>query len=505
MILAGVVLLAAGMATVLFGGLSAEVSRLFRPAETGRGAAAPALRVLLTVDPAHPGAHFALGAIGLSLEADELETKDLSADHRSLVALMRRLGPAVLRLGGNSLDYSWWDNGGERPPNWAKSVVTPADLDRLRGLLEATGWRVILGVDLGHFDPGRAASEARVAESILGSRLLGFEVGNEPNDYGGALVKLRPTSYTASEYLKELAAYDAAMRTNVPQLQLYGPDLGAQSLEEWALTIASVKDMPFAAITEHYYPTVYNVARGTCKGTAIPSALELLSSQVREREDAMLRSLTKIGEIARRETLISETNTTASCDAGGGPATSPVFASALWAFDWVLRAAEAGVAGLYFHGDLRGCLLEGVSPICMHNTSASRVEAIARPEYYGLLAARELEGGFFIPVHTDSSDQPARTFTAYATIHPKAITVAIDNLATTGTRTFMLRASGYRRATAESLTARSISAVKGVTFGRASFDAMGTLRAKSKGVPKVGGDFRIALTPSSATVVSLYR
>ena len=128
--------------------------------------------------PTHPGTAFAQGAVGLSLEADDLATRDLSASHKSLVALMRLLGPGILRIGGNSLDYSWWTGDGEQPPAWATSVVTPSGLIMLRRLLSVTGWRAIVGVDLGHFDPLRAASEAQAAERILGSSLLGFEIGN---------------------------------------------------------------------------------------------------------------------------------------------------------------------------------------------------------------------------------------------------------------------------------------------------------------------------------------
>ena len=101
--------------------------------------------------------------MGLSTEASELETDHLSAAHDRLVRLMRLLGPSVLRIGGNSVDLSWWDSDGEPPPPWATSTVTPADLATLRGLLTATGWRVLLGVDLGHFEPVRAADEARYA------------------------------------------------------------------------------------------------------------------------------------------------------------------------------------------------------------------------------------------------------------------------------------------------------------------------------------------------------
>jgi hypothetical protein len=112
---------------------------------------------VLRVDTSRPGDDFEVGAVGLSTEAEELSSGHLSADHPSLVRLMRLLGPAVLRIGGNSVDLSWWTSSGEPPPPWATNTVTPTDLRVLHGLLTATGWRVLLGVDLGHFEPARAA------------------------------------------------------------------------------------------------------------------------------------------------------------------------------------------------------------------------------------------------------------------------------------------------------------------------------------------------------------
>jgi hypothetical protein len=417
---------------------------------------------------------------------------------------MRLLGPGVLRIGGNSLDYSWWTSDDEQPPAWATSVVTPADLTRLRELLAITGWRVILGVDLGHFDPVRAAGEGHIAESILGSRLLGFEIGNEADDYGGSLVKLRPSTYGVNNYLQELTTYDTKMRAATPGISLFGPDLGFPFLQAWLPVVASDKDVPFTAITQHYYPTAYSVSRGVCKGTPVPTASELLSSQVRERENTILQDLVSAGRLAHRETRISETNTTASCDAGGGPATSPVFASALWSLDWALRSASAGVAGINFHGYLGRCLPEGVSPICAQGYAAERRgQVIARPEYYGLLAARMLEGGHFVPVDTAANNASA-DFVAYATVQShRTATVAIDNFGHESL-TPRLVVPGYRRAASEYLTAPSIGSKSGVVFGRASFSSAGVLRPKQAIVPKVDGAFHFELPPTSAVVITLH-
>jgi len=464
-----------------------------------------AQHVVLTIEPKRPGREFVLGAVGLSIEARELATDDLSASHRSLVALMRLLGPAVLRVGGNSLDYSWWTSDGEPPPEWATSTVTPADLARLRGLLTATGWRVVLGVDLGHFDPTRAANEAQVAERILGSRLLGFEIGNEPSGYVSASIGLRPDSYTVSNYLEELATYSAAMQTAVPRIHLYGPDLALQTSQAWLLPIASDKSASFTAFDLHYYPTNYSFSKGACKGTPTPTALELLSPEVREREDIALQTMIEAGKLAHREVRISETNDTSSCDVPGGPATSPVFASALWSLDWVLRATSAGVAGLNFHGYLGLCRPEGFTPICApdHAAEASG-QVIARPEYYGLLAARQLEGGRFVPTRLNSPG-PLPNLTTWATVTPRGtVRIAIDNLATEGlAQRVSIPISGYA-ATYETLVGPSVEATTGVALGDRNVTGTRQWRPRRVRLSSMGHSFRVVVHPASAVIITLH-
>jgi len=291
------------------------------------------------------------------------------------------------------------------------------------------------------------------------------------------------------------------MAKEVHKLRLYGPDLYSQP---WLLAISSNKDLPFAELTQHYYPISYSYAKGACKGTAIPTAEELLSPQIRERESADLAALVQAGETAGRATRISETNNTGSCDASGGPATSPVFASALWALDWSLRSAKAGVAGLNFHGYFGRCRPSAYSPICAPSYSAeARGVVIGRPEYYGLLAARQLEGGRFVPVQIEGQSGEGG-FTAYATKHAGGeVTLVIDNFQATSGLTISLKVPGYAKAVSESLVAPSLSSTSGVSFGHASFDGARAERPRGTKLSRVSGAFRIGVPAASAVVVML--
>jgi hypothetical protein len=461
----------------------------------------PAPTPILTVDANRPGSPFDLGAVGLSVDANELGTDHLSANDRGLVRLMRLLGPSVLRIGGSSVDLSWWTSSGESPPPWATNTVTPADLAVVRGLLHATGWQVLLGVDLGHFEPARVANETRVAQQLLGTKLLGVEIGNEPNAYSdkNRKVIVRPPTYGVSEYLHEAEAYRQALTAAAPGIAVYGPAL---SQTRWLTEMGASASM-FTEITQHYYPT------DTCLGAlspgtiAQPTPAELLSPVVRDQEDETLKALAQVGALSDRPTRIGETGS-AACT--GNAAASPVFASALWSLDWTLRAASNGVKGLNFHGHLGVCGSYTQSPICAPSAEAAKAgDVTAQPEYYGLLAASRLEGGRFLPTSLNSSNQ-LPDLTTWATLAPGgAITITIDNLATAGlAQPVSIPMPGYT-ATEEQLVGPSVEARSGLTFGAAPVTGKGQWRPRPARLPHRGGSFRIVVRPASAVVITLHR
>ncbi len=452
--------------------------------------------VALKLDLRHPGYVFPVGAVGLSTETRELSEGQLSVRHPSLIRMMRLLGPSVLRIGANSVDSSWWTNAAEPAPSWATTTITPADLTALRGLLVATGWKVLLGVDLGHFEPARAADEVRYAREILGSYLLGVEVGNEPNDFGGRQVGLRPANYGIAEYLHEAEAYLLTLKSVDPGVSVYGPALSL--LPSWLAGLGHAAQM-FAQITQHAYPIK------TCSSIAPlnsqPTDIELLSPAVRQQENEILQTLALAGRIAGRSTRLGETNSVAckpTVDA------SPGFAGALWSLDWALRAGDSGVRGLNFHDRLISCSLYPESPICAayDGTAANAGEVTAQPEYYGLLAARQLEGGRFIPARLiGRASLP--NLTSWATVTPSGtIRVAIDNLSSAGlVQPVSIALSGYR-ATEEALGAPSVAATGGVTLGGAVVSSIGRWRPSSRDL-RADGSARVLVRPASAVIVTL--
>jgi hypothetical protein len=488
------VLLLVGIAVVAFDQVSPGRSRA---AVHGRS------RLAVEINTARPSFYFRPGAVGLSIETSQLARAALRPVG-PLVSLMRALGPGTLRIGGSSADHSWWTDSGEPKPAWANSTVTPEELARLDNLLISAGWNAILTVDLGHFEPVRAAEEVSSAARILGPRLRAIEIGNEPNAYATSLEKLRPASYGVGNYISEVNAYRERILEANPSIRFDGPDLSfAPSSHTWLPAIAEVHPSPFAEITDHYYPTAYNQPKGRCPRTEVPPARALLSPLTREYEDNQLGRLIAAGALAHRPTRLSETNTTSSCNSAGGPRTSPVFASALWALDWTLRAAGSGVAGLNFHSKFGRCSPYSSSSICAPRSSASALPT-ARPEYYGLYAASRLEEGRFVPLKLEGRGVRSTDFTAYATLRRNhTLTVAIVNMAPRGAARVTVTAPRYSAGTVDRLTAPSIHAKGHVTFGGAPVNAEGQLHPRAIPVHREGDTFTLRSHAGSAQIVTL--
>jgi hypothetical protein len=454
----------------------------------------------LVLEQKHLGAYFPVGAVGLSTEVAELTRGRLTASHYRLVRLMRLLGPSTLRIGGGTEASSWWTSSGEPAPAWARYVVTPADLSIVHQLLLATGWHALLDVDFGHFEPERAADEVRYAQEILGPTLLGIEIGNEPDHYNRVSTQLRPASYDVNQYLAEATAYRNAIMAVDPGVAIYGPDLSEPS---WLSQLGSTAGM-FTVITQHYYPI--HMATG-CSDAAPsgpqPTATELLSPSVINQENSLLETLAAVRAATGRATQIDETN---SVDCEPSVFASPGFAGSLWALDWVLRAISSGVSAIDFHGGLFPCVVYPESPICTPgNGRAARAgEVAARPVYYGLLAARQLEGGRFIPTHLASAPQSADLSTWATESAGGTVRIAIDNLATSGGPVRITVPAGGFAVTEESLTGYQIEEESGITLGGAA------VTGSAQWLPRVARSRRIrrsqltvTLQPASAMIITL--
>jgi hypothetical protein len=352
------------------------------------------LQVNVSADPV--GTSLNKGLVGISLEATDLADPAMSGDNASLVKLFKEADQPVLRFGGNAVDRRFfWTSTNEAVPSSYQGdaahpvkAVGPADLARLKTLLEAADATVSLTVDLGHYDPNRAADMARHAAEIFGPRLLSITVGNEPNGFGQNGV--RPGGYSTDKYVGELKAYANAINAVAPNVPISGP--GAYDQKWWQPFIDA--DIPQKKILSfHNYP-MYS-CDGKVDPQASPTLANLMSRLMHDRAADYQQAALKVGKDAGLETWLPETGI-AACP--GSNETSRTHASALWTADYALNAAQLGITRIGFHSSLLTC--KGgppMSAICSGGPYLKpNGEVSGRANFFGISMVAEMAGGKFL-------------------------------------------------------------------------------------------------------------
>ena len=121
--------------------------------------------------------------IGLGYEISSVARPGLlSATNEVYVQLVRNLSrQGVIRIGGNTADYASYSPSAAAVSAPKTTVVNDEALRQLASFLDATGWRLIWGLDLGKGSVAEAVAEAKAVQRAAGSQLLAFEIGNEPD------------------------------------------------------------------------------------------------------------------------------------------------------------------------------------------------------------------------------------------------------------------------------------------------------------------------------------
>ncbi|MCW2763792.1 MAG: hypothetical protein JWR85_3993 [Marmoricola sp.] len=340
------------------------------------------------------------GIVGLSLEATDLADTSLRGDNPEILAVLRGLGKPLLRFGGSSVDRRmFWTSTGEAVPGSYEGdkprpvrAVTPADLERVNTLLTAADATIALTVDLGHYDPARAADMAVNASRIFGTRLVGITVGNEPNGFSTSSV--RPKDWDLDNYLDELKAYADAINAVAPGIPIMGPGVYAES---WWDPFMKAQLPQQKILSFHHYPLTSCDAKDP---QSAPTMANLLTSRMHDRTVSYQQKALEAGKSAGAPVWIAETGISA-CD-GANP-TSRTHASALWSTDYVLSAAQEGIQRLGFHSSLLTC--KGgppLSSICSGGPYLKPDGTVTeRAPYFGLSMAAEIGTGDFLKL--DSS------------------------------------------------------------------------------------------------------
>lgn len=430
--------------------------------------------------------------IGLSFEVAELPVLARNSRRGNLVALLRSLGPGLLRFGGIAADTNTAFSAHGEAPAWATTRITPHDFVRLRKLALRTGWRVLLTLPLGHYDPRMAAREAASAARRLGRALAGFQIGNEPNAFW--LIGLRPPSYSYLQYRGEISAYRRAIAQAAPGVPIAGPD----TVPEFGGLLwlsAYARDERPALLTPHYY------ALNACAQPGL-TVEDLFSPPVAAREARIITAFAAIARVHGVPLRLGEANNVAC---RGQTGVSDTFGAALWALRYMLALARSGAAGVNFHTLLDSC--SGYSPICARTRAGySHGRLRARPEWYALLLFRQLVGHRLTGLSL-SQRPPGLTVEALRAGGGVVEVVAVNTTPGSDVQLEIRLAGGgqIRSGTVLALTAPALEARAGVRLADAWVGPRGKWRPRPQRIPARGGALRAVVPGATAVLIRLER
>jgi hypothetical protein len=449
------------------------------------------------------------GFLGLSLEYPAIEAyagAGATGTNPVFEQLIRNLTPGqrpVLRIGGDSADWTWWPVPGAVRPPGVTYTLSQGWMQATRALAHALGARLILGLNLEAGIPALAADEERaLADGIGPGSAAAFELGNEPALYGtfawyrtpdGHKVPGRPHSYGFAAFVHDFTTFSDAL----PSAVLAGPTTGGPGWMPYLNQFLS-SEPRVRLVTLHRYPL--QLCLTSRRSPRYPTIGHLLSPRA---STGLADSFSPSIAIAHARGLalrIDELNTV-SC--GAFPAVSHTFASALWALDTLFELARVGVDAVNIH-TYPGAGYELFS----FNHANGRWHGSVAPEYYGLLTfARAAPPGSRL---LGVSGEIGSRLKVWATRAPDGrIRIVVINKDPTQPRVVAVRvpiAAGT--ATVERLEAPGVRASTGTTLGGQSIgsqSATGTLQGspRTTTVTPVHGRYTVILPAASAALLTL--
>jgi hypothetical protein len=413
----------------------------------------------------------------------------LSAQDTVYVQLVRTLGtPGVIRVGGNTSDYASYVENGQplsSPEGKAGSIVNQAVLRDLGTFLDATGWTLIWGLNLGNGSLENAIQEAKAVTAATKKHLFGFEIGNEPDLFahrGGH----RQPGYGYDDYLREYRAWRDALRKAIPDISFAGPDAAVAT--DWVTKFGNDEGRDIKLLTHHYYR----------EGENPTSTIDKLLRTDPKLSPALatLRAATEHSGVPYR---ICETN---SFSGGGRPGVSDTLAAALWVLDFMFTLASAGCAGVNMETGVnqRG-FISSYSPI----GDDEQGHYWAAPEYYGMLAFAQSGAGRIIGSTIDAADKNIKIYATEPA--PDQIVLTLINKEPSYDATIVIDTEAHKSLRTGSLvrlSGPSLESKSGVTLGGASVSPAGIWKpAQSEQVSAIRGRFPVRIPAASAAVVTL--
>ena len=405
------------------------------------------------------------GAAGLSFEKSHLSDAFLTGTHAPLIAMLKLLGPGVVRIGADDVNNSVWVPSATfvKPGTTSPNVGT-AEVDALADFLTATGWKAIYAVNMrGSSTPQTAVTELDYVVPKLGSNLAAVEIGNELNLY--------PISNAQAVW----HSFAQAIRARFPSTKIAGP--GDFEDINYATNFIKGEASLIDIVTHHYY-------RGQAgTGTATLANLVNIDPVVTSGSQSLASSV-ETDHIAGGYRY-GETNTYSSHGQAG---ISDALVSALWGVNFLLTTAQLGSVGTNFHGG--GQNMDGNT--CPNGVAScdrpfrysplvevdSRVTAAA-PLFYGLLLVSRIGAGNMLTTKVATSGSTKLRAYAITPEDGSTAIVLVNSEATTGVNATVDIGSTVTSASAFYLRGASLTATTGMTLGEAPVTPAGAWSPKS--------------------------
>jgi hypothetical protein len=417
---------------------------------------------------------------------------------------MRNMGPGILRLGGNSQDNSCWDRDHAPHPDACQAGLDAGDLRLFAAAAAASGWRLIVGLNLKQNAPAWALGEVTdgVARDIPPEHVFALEPGNEPDLF--ARTPYRPRDYTAADQAREFLAYLRAFEANATArpYAIVGPATCCdwRNPQDLGLFVDSVGRERLKWITVHNYSAT------TCGGQTV-SVARLLSPELMDRFNREALPLAAVARARGLPIAMAETNS-ASC--GGMPGVSNAFASALWGLDYAFSLATDGFVNVDYHISYRPGGGSSYNPVDTYGgpdaSGRWRYRNVAQPLYYGLyLFARHASGAHLVPA-TVASDANVRAYAASgcAECVVKVFVLNKDTSASGAVRVHLARGMGG--ASLLLLDAPSLGAgAAEVRYGGQQFDSDGAIAEPRTAAvqPDANGDYVFTLPNAAIALLTV--
>ena len=447
------------------------------PAPTAAPSAAP-IKIA-----AGPGTPLPSSYLGFSVEYQELPMYERFTPAFERILRLWTVsgdGRVVLRIGGASADRTYWRPGSLRLPARAY-VLTRGWFRATARLIAQADLDVILDLNLKHGTAQLAAQMAREAiDALPPSRILAFEIGNEPDRYANG--------YSPTAYAEAVRAYATALAPVAPLTPLLGPEISnTASGIGWLRSTASWDGAELGGLDGHRYQL------GGCVGrhsTRYPTVRAMLSPRMTV---GLVGAVEPAIVLAHNDGKPFRLDELGSIDCGGVNGVSNSFATALWAPDALFSLWAAKLDAVNLH--IRAAAING--PLQVGPTGF-----IARPLAYGLaLFARAASpDGVLLPIRLTSPSGLSGWAVQVAT---GAIHVVLINKGSVA-NTVRLAFPGASSVSVQRLEAPSAAATSGVTLAGQQLAPDGQLVGAPVNQPVASdkGAYTIDVPAASAALVT---